>query len=127
MQDTATLRRTSVYSLRIAQDRAGGDEALARLVAKAEDLGHVVTDTHAATLAGIDYISISVRIPTSDADAIDLAGALLVAAGLADRETYLHTGLGVHRRLIDFRAGHLPTCNGRIAANGAEPICDCPA
>lgn len=105
MQDLATLRRTSVYSLRVAQDRAGADALLDLLAGIATEAGAIVTDTHAASQGGTTYVSISVRIPTSDADAIDLTGVLLKGADVAKREAYLHTGLGAHRRVIDLRWG----------------------
>ena len=104
MQDLATLRRTSVYSLRVAQDRAGAHAMLDVLAGAATDAGAVVTDTHAAAQGGTEYVSISVRIPTSDDDAVALALALVYFADLEDREVYLHTGLGVHRRVIDLPA-----------------------
>lgn len=100
MPDTATLRRTSVYSLRVAQDRTGSDAALDVLAAQVHDTGAVVTDTHAAKQGGTPYVSISFRIPSSDVDALALASALLDAAELTDAEAYLHTGLGVHRRVL---------------------------
>lgn len=109
-----TLRRTSVYSLRVPTADAPPLDLLDVLV-EALPAGVDCTDTHHVR-DGEPYVSISYRIPTSDADAVDVAGALLVAAGA--RDGILHTGLGVHRRIIPITWGAcgVPACGDCLPA-----------
>lgn len=102
MQDLATLRATSVYSLRIAKHDDDAQELLDSLVSAVREHGGELADTHAATADGTPYVSISYRIKTSDADALWVQDRVLIECGVSDREHYLHTGLGAHRRLIDY-------------------------
>jgi len=107
-----TVRRTSVYTLRVALPPTAGtndvNRATARLyVAALHHLGSaLISDSH-GSVSGWDfptggpapYGSVSLRIPTDDADALDLAGRIAAEAG-HPAGWVLTTGLGAHRRTV---------------------------